>query len=161
ESSALLDEVTPRGVRRVAYAAGKVPRACARLPLGLRASSIELGREGTRIALEPSPLARRLGGSLSLRVLGAANADNALAAALAARVVVTNDNPRSEDPFAIVGQIAVGLAPTGARWSIELDRARAIRQAIRAAAPGDAVLIAGKGHEREQIIGARKLPFSD
>ncbi len=76
-------------------------------------------------------------------------------------VIVTNDNPRTEDPKHIVVQIVPGLAGGAARCLIEYDRARAIQRAIDLAGPGDVVLIAGKGHEDYQIVGRRKLPFDD
>ncbi|WP_437679420.1 UDP-N-acetylmuramoyl-L-alanyl-D-glutamate--2,6-diaminopimelate ligase [Sorangium sp. So ce131] len=75
--------------------------------------------------------------------------------------VVTNDNPRSEDPRAIADAILPGLAAGRARVVVELDRARAIERAVLDAAPGDLVLIAGKGHEPYQIIGGVTLPFDD
>jgi UDP-N-acetylmuramoyl-L-alanyl-D-glutamate--2,6-diaminopimelate ligase len=75
--------------------------------------------------------------------------------------VVTNDNPRSEDPRAIADAILPGLAGGRARVVVELDRARAIERAVLEAAPGDVVLIAGKGHEPYQIVGAVTLPFDD
>jgi UDP-N-acetylmuramoyl-L-alanyl-D-glutamate--2,6-diaminopimelate ligase len=75
-------------------------------------------------------------------------------------VVVTSDNPRTEDPGAIVAQVAAGAA--GARELIaETDRRQAIVDAIGRASPADVVLIAGKGHEDYQIVGASRLPFSD
>lgn len=75
-------------------------------------------------------------------------------------VVVTSDNPRSENAEAIVAQIAAGAA--GAREVVTIvDRSRAIAHAIANAASVDVVLIAGKGHESYQLIGAEKLPFSD
>jgi UDP-N-acetylmuramoyl-L-alanyl-D-glutamate--2,6-diaminopimelate ligase len=76
-------------------------------------------------------------------------------------VVATSDNPRSEDPRAILAEIEPGLQSTGVRYTIEPDRARAIRLALEAAAPGDVVLLAGKGHEQEQILVDRTIPFSD
>ena len=76
-------------------------------------------------------------------------------------VVATSDNPRSEDPAAILAEIEPGLQATGVRYSVEADRASAIRLAIEAAHPGDVVLIAGKGHEKEQILAGRTLPFDD
>ncbi len=82
----------------------------------------------------------------------------AVATRLADRVVITSDNPRSEDPAAIIAEIASG-AP--APFAIESDRGRAIRIAIAAAAPGDVVLIAGKGHEAYQDIAGVRHPFSD
>jgi UDP-N-acetylmuramoyl-L-alanyl-D-glutamate--2,6-diaminopimelate ligase len=81
----------------------------------------------------------------------------AIAAENADRVIVTDDNPRSERPEAI--RAAILLAAKGA--SEIGDRAGAIRAAIDGLAPGDALLIAGKGHESGQIIGDRVLPFSD
>ena len=83
----------------------------------------------------------------------------AIAAARADRVVLTSDNPRSEDPEAILDDIAAGLP--GPPWARFADRAVAIRHAIAAALPGDAVLIAGKGHETTQDIGGTKHPFDD
>lgn len=79
---------------------------------------------------------------------------------LADQVVVTSDNPRSEPPGRIIEQIAAGLAnPSRAR--VQLDRARAIREAIRDCAAADVLLVAGKGHEDYQDIGGVKHPFSD
>jgi UDP-N-acetylmuramoyl-L-alanyl-D-glutamate--2,6-diaminopimelate ligase len=79
-----------------------------------------------------------------------------IAVRLADRVIVTSDNPRSEDPAAIARAIAAG-GPT----RIVLDRRSAIRAAIAAAAAGDTVVVAGKGHETYQIVGDRVLPFDD
>jgi UDP-N-acetylmuramoyl-L-alanyl-D-glutamate--2,6-diaminopimelate ligase len=75
--------------------------------------------------------------------------------------IVTSDNPRSEPAQTIVDAILPGLAAGSAAFEVELDRARAIEKAILAAAPGDVVLIAGKGHEDYQIIGAEKRHFDD
>lgn len=79
---------------------------------------------------------------------------------LANRVVVTSDNPRDEAPEAIIDQIVAGLAQP-ARATVIEDRAAAIAWAIRAAAQDDIVLVAGKGHEHYQLIGDRRLEFSD
>ena len=76
------------------------------------------------------------------------------------RVWLTSDNPRSEDPQLISEQIAAGLVGH-ANVRCELDRARAIASAIAEAGSDDVVLIAGKGHEREQHAGGQRLPFSD
>ena len=76
-------------------------------------------------------------------------------------VVATSDNPRSEDPLAILAEIEPALKATGTPYTIEPDRAAAIRLALEAAAPGDIVLIAGKGHEKEQILAGRTIPFDD
>ncbi|MGQ0578217.1 MAG: UDP-N-acetylmuramoyl-L-alanyl-D-glutamate--2,6-diaminopimelate ligase [Betaproteobacteria bacterium] len=81
-----------------------------------------------------------------------------VATRLADRVVITSDNPRLENPRAIIDEILAGAHPN---YSIEEDRATAILQAISAAAPQDVVLIAGKGHETYQEIGGRRLPFDD
>jgi UDP-N-acetylmuramoyl-L-alanyl-D-glutamate--2,6-diaminopimelate ligase len=82
------------------------------------------------------------------------------AARLADRVIVTSDNPRSEDPLAIIDEVASG-APAGARIEREPDRRAAIARALRGAGRGDVVLIAGKGHETTQTTGDRVIPFDD
>lgn len=76
-------------------------------------------------------------------------------------VVATSDNPRSEDPAAILSEVEPGLQSTGVEYVVELDRAAAIRLALRAARAGDIVLLAGKGHEKEQILADRTIPFDD
>jgi UDP-N-acetylmuramyl-tripeptide synthetase len=85
-----------------------------------------------------------------------------IAARLADRVVVTSDNPRSEDPAAIANAVARGVRDEGnRRWTIEVDRALAIRNAIGAARAADVVLIAGKGHEAYQERDGVRSAFSD
>ncbi len=84
----------------------------------------------------------------------------AAAERLADRVIVTDDNPRSEDPDRIVGMILSGLE-SPSRALVERDRARAIGAALAEAGPGDVVLIAGKGHEDYQLIGAERRLWSD
>jgi UDP-N-acetylmuramyl-tripeptide synthetase len=85
-----------------------------------------------------------------------------IAARLADRVVVTSDNPRSEDPAAIANAVARGVRDQGnRRWLIEIDRREAIRAAVAAAKQGDVVLVAGKGHETYQERDGARLPFSD
>ena len=82
-----------------------------------------------------------------------------VASRLADRVIVTSDNPRSEDPEAIVAEV---LAGAGADAEREPDRRRAIARAVERAAPGDVVVIAGKGHEQgQEFEGGRKEPFDD
>jgi UDP-N-acetylmuramoyl-L-alanyl-D-glutamate--2,6-diaminopimelate ligase len=76
-------------------------------------------------------------------------------------VVATSDNPRSEDPMAILAEVEPGLIATGTRYVIEPDRAMAIAMALAKAASGDVVLIAGKGHEKEQILANFTIPFDD
>ena len=82
-----------------------------------------------------------------------------VAARLADQVYLTNDNPRSEEPQAIVEEILAGMHHPPA--AIELDRRLAIERAVLHAAPGDTVLVAGKGHENYQVVGDRVLPFDD
>ncbi len=76
-------------------------------------------------------------------------------------VVATSDNPRSEDPRAILAEIEPGLLQSEARYTVEPDRTAAIHLALAEAKPGDTVLIAGKGHEKEQILADRTIPFDD
>ena len=82
-------------------------------------------------------------------------------ASLAHQVVVTSDNPRGEDPHQIIQEICAGLRGVGVSPHVEPDRELAIAWALKDARPGDAVLIAGKGHETVQIIGREKFPFDD
>jgi UDP-N-acetylmuramoyl-L-alanyl-D-glutamate--2,6-diaminopimelate ligase len=84
-----------------------------------------------------------------------------VAAARADRVVLTSDNPRDEDPQAIVDAIREGIGSIDANSIVELDRARAIDSAIASADAADVVLIAGKGHEGFQEAAGARLPFSD
>jgi UDP-N-acetylmuramoyl-L-alanyl-D-glutamate--2,6-diaminopimelate ligase len=76
-------------------------------------------------------------------------------------VVLTSDNPRSEDPLAIMNDALVGLRRFETPHLAEPDRAKGIRLAIEQAEPGDVVLIAGKGHETYQIQKDRTIPFDD
>ena len=75
--------------------------------------------------------------------------------------VVTSDNPRTEDPDAIIADIIPGIDPTGCEYTVEHDRRRGIKKALREWKPGDTVIIAGKGHETYQIIGTVKTHFDD
>ncbi len=84
----------------------------------------------------------------------------AIAAQLADRVVVTSDNPRTEDPLSILNDVVAGIS-AGTDLVVEVDRARAIALGIAAAEPCDLVLIAGKGHEDYQILGTTKIHFDD
>jgi UDP-N-acetylmuramyl-tripeptide synthetase len=85
-----------------------------------------------------------------------------IAATLADRIVVTTDNPRSEDPAEIASAIVHGIRQTNARrYRIELDRGAAILSAIAAARSADVVLIAGKGHETYQEVKDVRVPFAD
>jgi UDP-N-acetylmuramoyl-L-alanyl-D-glutamate--2,6-diaminopimelate ligase len=76
-------------------------------------------------------------------------------------VVLTSDNPRSEDPLAIMNDAKVGLQRSGVRYRMEPDRRAAIAIAVREAAPGDLVLLAGKGHEKTQTSRDGSVPFDD
>ena len=76
-------------------------------------------------------------------------------------VVLTSDNPRSEDPLAIINDAMVGLQRSGTKYKMEPDRKTAIALAIREAGPGDIVLIAGKGHEKVQVTREGSVPFDD
>jgi UDP-N-acetylmuramoyl-L-alanyl-D-glutamate--2,6-diaminopimelate ligase len=76
-------------------------------------------------------------------------------------VVLTSDNPRSEDPLAIMNDAVVGLQKTEVKYSVEADRRKAIVLAIGEARPGDIVLLAGKGHEKVQVTRAGAAPFDD
>jgi UDP-N-acetylmuramoyl-L-alanyl-D-glutamate--2,6-diaminopimelate ligase len=88
-----------------------------------------------------------------------------VAARLSDMVVVTSDNPRSEDPQRIIDEIILGAQPETRQRDVVVetiaDRRDAIRHAVGRAAPGDVVLIAGKGHEKYQEIGGQSLPFDD
>ena len=94
-----------------------------------------------------------------------------IAGRLADIPVLTSDNPRSEDPLAIIAEVEKGLiaagrarsndTPTSGGYIVEPDRRAAIRLALRIATAGDAVLIAGKGHEDYQLVAGRVLPFDD
>jgi UDP-N-acetylmuramoyl-L-alanyl-D-glutamate--2,6-diaminopimelate ligase len=100
----------------------------------------------------------------------------AVAARLSDVAIVTSDNPRSEDPRAIIEDVTAGFAPADrpvsrpgatlamprvATWTVVVDRREAIERAIATAGPGDLVVLAGKGHERTQEIAGRLLPFDD
>ncbi len=76
-------------------------------------------------------------------------------------VVLTSDNPRSEDPRAIINDALVGLQKTGVKYTVEVDRRKAIALAIAEAHPGDIVLLAGKGHEKVQVTREGSHPFDD
>jgi UDP-N-acetylmuramoyl-L-alanyl-D-glutamate--2,6-diaminopimelate ligase len=76
-------------------------------------------------------------------------------------VVLTSDNPRSEDPMEIIEEALVGVRETATECIVEPDRADAIELAMRAARAGDIVLLAGKGHEKVQILRDRTVPFDD
>jgi UDP-N-acetylmuramoyl-L-alanyl-D-glutamate--2,6-diaminopimelate ligase len=84
-----------------------------------------------------------------------------IAGRLSDHVILTSDNPRSEDPLLIINDIRIGLQRVDARFDTEPDRAQAIRKILVEARRGDIVLIAGKGHETYQRIGDTSIPFDD
>ena len=84
-----------------------------------------------------------------------------VAARLADLSVITSDNPRSEDPLAIIAEIETGARETGGAYLVEHDRRAAIRLAVGEARAGDVVVIAGKGHETYQEFVNRRVPFDD
>ena len=73
--------------------------------------------------------------------------------------IVTSDNPRSEDPEAIIKMVEDGMK--GKKYQVVVDRSEAIESALKIARPGDLILIAGKGHETYQEIRGEKMPFDD
>jgi UDP-N-acetylmuramoyl-L-alanyl-D-glutamate--2,6-diaminopimelate ligase len=75
-------------------------------------------------------------------------------------VIVTSDNPRTENPDAIIGEIVAGMTQADS-VTVESDRRMAIALAVQSANPNDLVVIAGKGHENYQIIGTFVVPFDD
>jgi UDP-N-acetylmuramoyl-L-alanyl-D-glutamate--2,6-diaminopimelate ligase len=94
----------------------------------------------------------------------------AVAGRLSDVVVVTSDNPRTEDPAAIIDEVLRGIPGANARGGRPaagpevltiVDRREAIGRAVERAKPGDLVIVAGKGHEKTQVIGTRQLPFDD
>ena len=80
---------------------------------------------------------------------------------LADTAVVTSDNPRTEDPWAIIQDILAGMTGPGGEVRIEPDRARAIRWALSQGQPGDVIVLAGKGHETYQEIGGVRYPMDE
>ena len=83
------------------------------------------------------------------------------AGSLSDLVILTSDNPRSEDPLRIINDVVVGLQKVNAKYRIEPDRETALEMAIDEAQPGDIVLLAGKGHENSQILRDRTFEFDD
>jgi UDP-N-acetylmuramoyl-L-alanyl-D-glutamate--2,6-diaminopimelate ligase len=75
------------------------------------------------------------------------------------QVIITSDNPRTEDPQKIIDEIKTGL--TGHSYEILVDRTEAIQRAVQSANDHDIILIAGKGHETYQILGSQKIEFDD
>jgi len=84
-----------------------------------------------------------------------------IAGRLSDLVILTSDNPRSENPLNIINDIRVGLGRVESKHEIEADRAAAIRRAVSQGQAGDIVLLAGKGHETTQTIGGEVISFDD
>ena len=76
-------------------------------------------------------------------------------------VILTSDNPRTEDPETILDQVAAGFPAGFAAWVRQADRRSAIRQALALGRPGDVILLAGKGHETYQEIGKKRVPLDE
>lgn len=83
------------------------------------------------------------------------------AGSLSDMVILTSDNPRSEDPLRIINDVLVGLQKTGTKYQVEADREKAIDIAVNEAKPGDIVLLAGKGHESVQVLRDGPVKFDD
>ena len=83
------------------------------------------------------------------------------AGSLSDLVVLTSDNPRSEDPLRVINDVAVGLQRVNAKYRVEPDRERALAIALDEARAGDIVLLAGKGHETSQVLKDRTIEFDD
>ena len=160
------DEAIAAGLASVAAIPGRLERIDAGQPF-----TVLVDYAHTPDALRAALVAaRQLAGSKRVLVVFGAGGDRdaakrplmgEAAAAGADVVVVTDDNPRSEDPGQIASAIVAGASDGPAAVRREPDRRAAIRSALEEAGPGDVVLIAGKGHETEQRIGDRVLPFDD
>lgn len=160
-----------RGICELACIPGRMERV-----RGSRRVNVFVDYSHTPKALENAlRVLRPLAGNGRIRVVMGAGGDRdrgkrplmgQTAVQFADAVFVTSDNPRTEDPMAIIGQIMEGArAASDARAHgsvcVEVDRRTAIKAAIREAQDGDVVLIAGKGHEDYQIIGTTRIHFSD
>ena len=163
---------TALGMEPAAVAAGLAAAA----PVPGRFESVQAGQDYAVIvdyAHTPDALAAALRAARSLTegnltVVFGAGGDRdrgkrpemgAAADRLADRVIVTSDNPRSEDPERIISEIVEGMSRSPERC--DPDRRLALRHALSAARPGDTVLVAGKGHETSQAIGSERMPFDD
>jgi UDP-N-acetylmuramoyl-L-alanyl-D-glutamate--2,6-diaminopimelate ligase len=156
------DAISARGIESVRRVPGRME------PVLGGDVSVVVDYSHTPDSLENALTALREASSGSLAVVFGCGGDRdagkrplmgAIAARLADRIYVTDDNPRTEDARAIRDQIVAGIG-TAAHATVG-DRREAIERAIREARAGDTILIAGKGHENYQIVGAEVLPFDD
>lgn len=154
-----------RGIERVTHVSGRFEKVPVKAPF-----HVIVDYAHTPDALENVlNLSRRLTSSRVLCVFGCGGdrdrEKRPLMGAIAVRksdhVILTSDNPRSEPPDQIVAEICRGIPSDASHYEVVLDRRAAIECALRLAAPGDLVLVAGKGHERYQEIGKERIPFDD
>src|SRR5256712_442786 len=162
EAHAIVNGDDPYGRRVVEATRARVWTYAIDRPADLRAEDVQISLNGVRFT------ARTPAGSVAppSPLVGPHNRPQIRAAPSSDVVVVTSDNPRTEDPDAIIREILpgveAGLREAGhGRYLVQADRRAAIAEAMRLARPGDLVLIAGKGHEDYQIIGQEKHPFDD
>ncbi len=167
--AALAMGVEPAAIRAGLEGASPIPGRLEPVPAGLP-FTVLVDYAHTPAGLRAVLEALRAAGARRLVVVFGAGGDRdrgkrapmgAAVGELADVAVVTSDNPRSEDPSAIAEAVAEGVRSAGGEPLVELDRRRAIARALELARPGDVVLIAGKGHEREQLVAGRRIPFDD
>ena len=161
-----VDEIA-RGLRSAAVVPGRFEAVVEGQPFAIIVDYAHTP-DGLQKAIEA---ARQVAGDSAVHVVFGCGGDRdrekrplmgAVAATSADAVVVTSDNPRSEDPLEIINATVAGVPPDyRGRVVIEPDRRQAIAIALRRARSGDVVLIAGKGHERTQTIGDRTIEFDD
>jgi UDP-N-acetylmuramoyl-L-alanyl-D-glutamate--2,6-diaminopimelate ligase len=162
----LSDDVAARGIASLAGVPGRVEPVDAGQPFQVLVDYAHTpdSLENVLRAARPMAAGRRVivvfgcGGD---RDRGKRPLMGAVATSLADRTVITSDNPRSEDPVAIIGEIEAGARRGGGHYIVEQDRRAAIGTAIREADPGDVVVVAGKGHETGQEFADRVIPFDD
>jgi UDP-N-acetylmuramoyl-L-alanyl-D-glutamate--2,6-diaminopimelate ligase len=159
------DEAIREGVARLRQVPGRFEKVDVPAPF-----SVVVDYAHTPDALENSlSLARQLAAGRVICVFGCGGDRDRgkrpvmgeIAARLSDRVIITSDNPRSEDPQRIVEEIRRGVDAAHDNYEVVVDRRQAIARALRTAAAGDLVLIAGKGHENYQVIQDQRIHFDD